>query len=143
MNYNIDCTLNHSEKMIVVSKKFLMQAGQFNTPEFNELRKMKAAFPDYRIEERTIHKKANKTTYCALTYQQMKDFIRGCEKETDAKERLAEFEQVIRFSKAQRASYAYVKKWFLSVYKEEFKTKAQRQREETECLCNGVFSGIQ
>jgi hypothetical protein len=55
---------------------------------------------------------------------------------------LKELNAVIDMSQSRRSSYAYVKKWFLSVYKDDFKTKKQLEEEEYARILSGDFRSI-
>jgi len=135
--------LSHGEKKIIVSKDFLVRSGCFGTPEFDEMSRLRVQFPNYMVEEYQIEKNPNKQTYGKLTYEYMVDYIKGKEPADQRDQVLSEFELVKKYSKAQRASYAYVKKWFLNRYKDAFKTKKQMMDEVTaELLTNGNIIDI-
>ena len=121
MKHNQSVEINHSTKTVILTKKFLLAANRIGTPEFNEMMTLRTQFADYTFEEREIKKNPNKQTYGRLTYAAMKDFIKGKETEERAKIILAELDTVIDLSQAQKASYVYVKKWFLNKYGEVFK----------------------
>lgn len=126
MKQNHGYEINYIENTIVVTKSFLKKAGTIGSKEYNELAKVRRDFPDFRIQQREITKKQGKKTYGKLTYKVMGEFIEAQE-EDNAAEVLAEFERVQRLSKVQNGSYAYVKIWFLSRYKDVF------QQEEVAC----------
>ena len=127
----------HTEKTVVVTKKFLLAAGNPMNPEFDKMMEIRTMFADYKIVEREIEKNPNKQTYGKLTYENMRCHIRGKETEERAKILLKELDTVIDVSKTQRASYTYVKKWFLNLYKEDFKTKKQLEEEAMERIMIG------
>ena len=65
----------------------------------------------------------------APTYEVMEEFIKGYESnEAACAAALKEYEIVKKISLTQKAAYAYVKKWFLAKYKDEF----NRRKEELE-----------
>ena len=70
------------------------------------------------------------------------DVLKGKETKERAATILKELDTVIDLSQAQKASYVYVKKWFLNLYKEDFKTKQQLADEEYARIMNGDFSSI-
>ena len=142
MKHNQSVEINHSTKTVILTKKFLLAANRIGTPEFNEMMTLRTQFSDYTFEEREIKKNPNKQTYGRLTYENMRCHIRGKETEERAKIILAELDTVIDLSQAQKASYVYVKKWFLNLYKEDFKTKKQLADEEYARIMKGDFSSI-
>jgi hypothetical protein len=62
----------------------------------------------------------NGRSHGKLTYDVMRDHIKGTESEEKAKRVLQELETVIAHSKVHRASYLFVKRWFLEKYKDDF-----------------------
>ena len=70
------------------------------------------------------------------------DVLKGKETKERAATILKELDTVIDLSQAQKASYVYVKKWFLNLYKEDFKTKQQFADEEYARIMKGDFSSI-
>lgn len=90
--------------------------------------RMRTEFPGYTIVEHHIKCNADKQTYGKLTYDVMEGFIES--HETDAQKcaaLLKEYETIRKISKTQRAAYAFVKKWFLGKYGEEFKAFQMKQ----------------
>ena len=120
--------IDRVNKTITVSRNDLIAAGQFGTPEFEQMMRMRTEFPGYTIVEHHIKRNADKQTYGKLTYDVMEGFIES--HETDAQKRvvmLKEYETIKKISKTQRAAYAFVKKWFLGKYGEEFKAFQMKQ----------------
>lgn len=117
--------INYIENTITVTKKFLKEAGVIGSPAYNELAQVRRDLPDFQIVQREIAKKAGKKAYGKLTYERMGEFI-TVQEEENAEKVLAEFQRVQQLSKVQNGSYAYVKTWFLTRYKEVF-----QQEEET------------
>lgn len=120
--------IDRVNKSITVSRNDLIAAGQFGTPEFEQMMKMRTEFPGYAIVEHKIKRNDDKQTYGKLTYDVMEGFIES--HETDDQKRVAmlkEYETIKKISKTQRAAYAFVKKWFLGKYGEEFKTFQMKQ----------------
>ena len=123
-------TIDRTKKTITVSKEFLLHAGQYATPEFNILREMQKNHPGYEIVLHKIARNAAKKTYGDLTYESMVDFIKGHIIDPEAQKRaLDEYNIIRQVSKTMRGKYAYVKKWFLETYKEEFE-KYQKEKEQ-------------
>ena len=120
--------IDRVNKTITVSSNDLIAAGQFGTPEFEQMMQMRTEFPGYTFVEHHIKRNDDKQTYGKLTYDVMEAFIAG--HETDDKKRAAmlkEYETIKKISKTQRAAYAFVKKWFLGKYGEEFKAFQMKQ----------------
>ena len=134
--------VKHAEQKVICTKKFLLDSSDMMNTAFEQMCKLRAMFPDYTFEQYAIEKNSSKQTYGKLTYENMRKHIRGKETEERAKVMLKELDAVIEMSKTRRASYAYVKKWFLSVYKDDFKTKKQLADEEYARILNGDFTSI-
>ena len=111
--------INYIENTITVTKSFLKEAGTIGSPAYIELARVRKDLPDFQIVQREITKKQGKKTYGKLTYKVMEDFI-AVQEEGNAPAVLAEFQRVQQLSKIQAGSYAYVKTWFLTRYKEVF-----------------------
>ena len=125
MKQNIGYQIDFVESKIIVSKKFLKEAGNVTTAAYSELVQIRKDYPDFTIEPRQIAKRENKMTYGKLTYDFMRDYI-GTKADKD--QMLAEFDQIQKLAKFQNAQYVFVKKWFLGLYGDEFK----RENEEKE-----------
>ena len=124
-------TIDNSAKTITVSKDFLMKAGQFGTPEFYEVLRMKQDFPGYALVERKIKRNPEKRAYGNLTYDKMASFIEGSFADEEVrKAKLEEFEHIKKWAKAQSAAYAKVKNWFLGNYGEIFRQELEREQAE-------------
>ena len=111
--------INYIENTITVTKRFLKEAGVIGSPAYTELARVRKDLPDFQIVQREITKKPGKKTYGKLTYKVMEGFIEAQEGE-NAKAVLAEFERVQALSKVHSGSYAFVKTWFLTRYKDVF-----------------------
>lgn len=125
MKQNVGYEIDYIENKIIVSKKFLKEAGNVTTAAYSELVQIRKDYPDFKIEPRQITKRENKMTYGKLTYDFMRDYI-GTKADKD--QMLAEFDQIQKLAKFQNAQYVFVKKWFLGLYGDEFK----RENEEKE-----------
>lgn len=73
-NYTID----FATETIIVSKKFLKEAGIFGSPAYNTLKDIRRDNPSFPIVVREIKKKENKKSYRNLTVDNMKTFIQNC-----------------------------------------------------------------
>ena len=119
MKKNTNYEINFTEMTITVTKSFLKEAGIIGSPAYIELARVRKDLPDFQIVQREITKKQGKKSYGKLTYKVMEDFI-AVQEEENAPAVLAEFQRVQQLSKIQAGSYAYVKTWFLTRYKEVF-----------------------
>lgn len=109
-SYKVD----HAAKTIRISKDFARKASTIGSKEYNELKQLLSDFPTYMIEQRKNETNSKKVTYVNLTYKKMEDYIMtrtGNDSST-----LQQYDSVLRLSKAQPGSYAYVKKWFLTTF---------------------------
>lgn len=130
MNKNANHEINHLTETIIITKKFYKAASVLNTPEYKELMEMRRQHPTYALELRQIKKAEDKKCYRNLDYDNMKTFIKSYETDaTTREERLAQFETVKNLSKVQPSPYAYVKKWFLTNYGDEY-NKYNKKDEE-------------
>ena len=127
MKQNHGYEINYVENKIIVTKKFLKEAGIIGSNAYKELAQVRKDYPDFTIVQREIAKKNDKKTYGKLTYERMAEFIEAQEAE-NAPAVLAEFKQMQVLSKFQSGSYAYVKTWFLKRYEDEF-TKEETEEE--------------
>ena len=129
MKQNVGYEIDYVESKIIVSKKFLKEAGNVTTAAYSDLVQIRKDYPDFTIEPRQIAKRENKMTYGKLTYDFMRKYI---ENKADAEQVLVEFEQVQKLAKFQSAQYVYVKKWFLGLYGDEFKRETPDENQEKE-----------
>lgn len=121
--------LDRNAKTITATREFLIHAGQFGSTEFNILLDMQNSNPGFTVLEHKIKRNPAKNVHAALTYDKMVDFIKGYYKDEDElKAALSEYIIIKKTSKAMPAAYAYVKNWFLSKYKEEFKAYEEEQK---------------
>jgi len=118
MKRNTEYEINQIEGTIIITKKFAAAASVLNSSEYNIMKQLRADNPSFTVELRTIQKKMNKKTYGKLTYGMMEEYILTVEGK--GSKALAEFEQVKKLSQIQAGPYAYVKKWFLTKYKDAF-----------------------
>ena len=120
--------INRQKKTITVTKEFMILAGQFDTQEFEILNELQQNHPGYDIQIRTITRNPNKRDYGDLTYDNMRNYIKGTESPETLDDALAEFEAVQKIAKTMRGTYALVKKWFLDKYGEDFKKFQDAQK---------------
>lgn len=109
-SYKVD----HAAKTIRISKDFARKASTIATTEYNELKQLMNDFPDYTIAQRKNETNSKKVTYANLSYTKMEDYIRI--RTGNDSSSLQQFDSVLKLSRVQAGSYAYVKKWFLATF---------------------------
>ena len=67
--------INDKNRTIEVTKKFAAAAKRFGTPEYEDLQKVRRDYPKYRVEIRTVAKKAD--CFKGLTFGYMESYIRN------------------------------------------------------------------
>ena len=112
--------VDYENHQIVVTKKFLKQAGKIGSEAYRDLAQARMDYPDYPIVQREIAKNPNKRAYGKLTYAEMETHIKAKEDGDKVGEVIEEFEKVKQLSKSYPGQYAYVKKWFLTKYADDF-----------------------
>lgn len=112
--------IDYQGKVINMSKGEAKKAGKYGSEEFQELKELRAAAPDFPI---VILKAVRKRkSYDHLTYTDMETYIKAHDSESPI---LTEFYLLCgrdkdgnRMSCADTASYGAVKRWFLEQYPE-------------------------
>ena len=124
MKKNEQYHIDHLSKTIILTKKFLNEAGCLDTPEYRILMELTEKHPNYELIERKIKKAEGKTTYKGLNSNKMKEFItwRYRNDAKSQKAKLEEFDARLKFyedfHKAEKGSA--MKAWFLNEYKEQY-----------------------
>ena len=108
-------TYNFETKTIVGSQASIKRANERKNPEYIELTQMLAAQPTFTVTAKTIEHKKNKKTHKNLTIDRMREYIKLQE---NSKQKLLEFDYVLKLAEAKGAKYPIAKKWFLDVYPE-------------------------
>lgn len=125
MKQTLGYEIDFIEGKIIVSKKFLKEAGTVNSTAYTELTKIRKDYPEFEIKPREIAKRDNKMTYGKLTYDRMEEYIKT---KTDAETVLVEYENVRKLAKFQNAQYVFVKKWFLGLYGDDFRREEEERQ---------------
>jgi len=115
---------------IILTKKFYKAATTLNSPEYTTLMQLRRDNPGFAVELREIKKKEGKQSYRNLTYKHMEEFIIA--REGEKSEVLKEFNNVLKLSRVQAGPYAYVKTWFLTKYKDVFKSEEEADEASAE-----------
>ena len=108
--------INFADKKIIITKKFSKAAGIYDSDEYKILCGLRKDFPDFSVTAKTIEKNKNKTSYKGLTIDEMKRFM--LKRPQNEQE---QFEKVIELKNDKKCQYASIKKWFLYMYKDEFR----------------------
>lgn len=120
--------IKHDEAKIVVTKGFLKKAGIIGSSEYQTLADLRRDWQGYTLEQREIAKNHGKRTYGKLNYKRMAEFIEAKEG-ICAPVVLKEFERIKALSKGYNGQYAFVKKWFLAQYADDFKQEEKESEE--------------
>ncbi|MBQ4089961.1 MAG: hypothetical protein IJC56_08830 [Clostridia bacterium] len=134
-------TINRIEQTITISRAFQIAAGNVNSAEYQEYLRMKEQYPNFTIIVHQKERKEADTIFGKLTYEGMKDFIRGYEATQEAYDAaIEELEDLRSLYKGQRGAYLMIKKWFLTKYQDEVdrrkavKEERARQKRESDFL---------
>lgn len=105
--------INHTDKTIIVSEKFMNEASVPFTAEFKDLKKLRKALPDYEVITRS-HRKPRTTAKTPnipkfVSYDHMKKYIALLD---NSEELLRQFNLVKNFAESHRNSASIVFKWF-------------------------------
>ena len=107
--------INFESRTIEMTKTEAKEAGKYNSDKYNELKAIRADFPNFRIVTKATSKK--KDTYKGLNYAYITKYIADHTKEDD--ERRTEFDRLRGYENgkknplAETATYGEVKAWFL------------------------------
>ena len=134
-------TIDRTKETITLSRSFQIAAGNIASDEYREYLRLKEQYPDFTI---IVHQKSRKKAddiFGDLTYEGMKDFIRGYEATQEAYDAaIEELEDLRSLYKGQRGAYLMIKKWFLTKYQDEVdrrkavKEERARQKRESDFL---------
>ena len=116
--------VDHDKQVIAVTKRGLKLAGTIGSDAYRDLAQARHDYPDYPVVQREIAKSSRKKTYGRLTYEEMKIHIQAKEGE-NAETVLNEFDRIKILSKSYRFPYAYVRKWFLTKYADDFEIEEE------------------
>lgn len=100
-------------KRLVMDREFDKNRKIVGSREYDLLQRAKADHPTYEVVLRHIKTNPDKKVYKNMTYEYMREYI---SKHPNAKERMAEFEEMLLRAKCHLEKYGNVKKWFLAAY---------------------------
>ena len=116
MNAKSKIMIKYAEQIIEVNTTFAKMMQNPMSDEYAQLQKIKQENPGFAVRQRKIKSNPKKDTYKGLTYEWMRNHI--ATHETDADQKLKEFDELVYTSKCHRTSLRYptIKKWFLNEY---------------------------
>ena len=133
-NTNKGYNVNFAEKTITITKSFAAKAGTFGTPEFEAIVGLRTAFPDFKIEYKTIEKKENKVSYSGLSIEKMIAFIQM----KDSDDAAVEFEKYVAVYEGEKGKYPIIKKMFLAKYKEKYNSLTTDEKMALDILADKI-----
>lgn len=116
MNAKSKMKVFYAEGIIEMNTTFAKMTQNPLSDEYALLQKTRMENPTFTVRRRQIKANPKKDTYKGLTYEWMRNHI--ATHETDADQKLKEFDELVYTSKCHRASLRYptIKKWFLNEY---------------------------
>ena len=115
---------------VYVDPAFVKSAGQLDASEFTTFLNLKKTLPGFSFEVKNLNE-SSKTTYSDLTYDTMEAFINFHELENNRKAAIEDFKKIRAESIFKKAPYSYVKSWFLSKYKDDYKKSSFAMKKES------------
>ena len=118
MNRGNECEVDFERKAVVVTRLFAKSAGMVGSEQYRQMTAILKEHPDFPVIVRQIRKKENKCSYKKLSFNTMRSFLRIQYKENS--EEMRNLEKIIELARDRPGPYAYVKKWFLDNFKNEY-----------------------
>ena len=107
--YEIDFTTN----TLYMNYKFAEASGEYGTPEYKLLQKIRKDLPDIKVVKRAGRNAKTCNANKRLTYANMEEYISV---QDNADELMAYFVMVQKESKKENSPYAYVRNWFVKQF---------------------------
>ena len=102
---------------VLVSSKYMKDAGEFGSDAFNKIMEIKSTLPDFTIE--TVEQKKDPKKGI-LTLETMEAYL--IKQYGEDSQQIREFRMVREASKAHKAGrFSFMKKWFHAVYPEGYR----------------------
>ena len=117
MKHNTNYAIDHVNTKIIVTKRFLKEAGMVGSAAYNQLLMMRHDMPEYEIVAKDTKKPVRVKPGANLTYKKMRAFI--AELKGHDSDEMKEFEHIVELAKCQANPFAYTKTWFLKEYGNE------------------------
>ena len=110
--------INHTTGTIIMDRTFAKLAENTYSDEYRHLQMVRADYPHYRVERKTIKRNPDKETWKGLTYEYMINYIITHETADTRKAVIDEFEELKLISECHAKSkrYPVIKNWFLNKY---------------------------
>lgn len=109
--YEIDFTTN----TLYMNYKFAEASGEYGTPEYKLLQKIRKDLPDIKVVKRAGRNAKTCNANKRLTYANMESYIKG-QTEMNVDELLYLFELTKIESKCAKSPYAFVRDWFVKQF---------------------------
>ena len=114
-------TIDRTKETITLTRSFQIAAGNIASAEYREYLRLKEQYPNFSIIVQQKQRKKADDIFGKLTYEGMKDFIKGYEATKDNYDAaIKELDDIRTLYKGQRGAYLKVKEWFLTKYQDEF-----------------------
>ena len=107
--YEIDFTTN----TLYMNYKFAEASGEYGTPEYKLLQKIRKDLPDIKMVKRAGRNAKTCNANKRLTYQNMQDYIMA---QDNHEPLLASFMLARIESKCAKSPYAFVRDWFIKQF---------------------------
>lgn len=113
-------TIDFENTSIILNVAFVKKASNPFSPEYAQLQKVRADYPEFTVITRTIEKKPSKESYHGLTYDYMRAYIMSHEEGENRTAAVMEFDNLIMISQCHSKGHRYptIKNWFLEKYPE-------------------------
>ena len=125
---------NITKRTIEMSTNEAKAAGKYDSPEFNELQGLRAAYPTFKIVVKAPKKTKNQLR---IDYKFIEEYIKKHDDEGTIMNKL----NILRGKKADEGEYVEtvnfmeIKKWFLATYP-EIKEAQKKYREQIDEILN-------
>ena len=114
----IKANIDFTKKTIFITKEDQKRASVIDSAAYKEMCQMLKDYPDFTVAIKVRETKKDKKTYKNLSYKAMETYLQTAFSDDEQKKKMEEY-RLIRTRAAVAASpFAFVRKWFLEVYKE-------------------------
>ena len=112
--------LDHVNHRIVMDRTFAKNAEILGSDAYKMLQLCRQDYPTYTVVRREIKRNTNQEHYRGLTYEYMREYIKGHESPEEVVEVLEYFNemQLLAACHSRAKRYPVIKSWFLSRYPE-------------------------
>lgn len=114
----IKANIDFTKKTIFITKEDQKRASVIDSAAYKEMCQMLKDYPGFSVAIKVRETKKDKKTYKNLSYKAMETYLQTAFSDDEQKKKMEEY-RLIRTRAAVAASpFAFVRKWFLEVYKE-------------------------